>query len=195
MRWFKKTQQLVKNVGRKIAVTKVYTDKFGNDWYEYTNPMSIPAKRAIAAEVATRFADMNLTKANFLLLMGEMKKKANEGNIVDLFNILGEIEYRMNFIGEEETLMELACCYYLVGDEDETDMSDYYRQQKIDIFKRDKDAKNFFLEGAFRRTIKYSDMSEIDILDYLSQNAPNERQLNKLLQDLKLENTLMTSTT
>ena len=92
MRWFKKTQQLVKNVGRKIAVTKVYTDKFGNDWYEYTNPMSIPAKRAIAAEVATRFADMNLTKANFLVLMNEMKKKANEGNIVDLFSILGEVD-------------------------------------------------------------------------------------------------------
>lgn len=190
MKWFKKTQQIVQNISRKIAVNKVYTDKFGNDWYEYANPLQIPAKRAISAEVATRFADMNLTKNNLQVLMNEMKKKANEGNIVELFTLLGEIEYRLNFIGEEETLLELACSYYLVGDEDETDMNDFYRQKKLDILKKDKDAKNFFMEGAFRRTIKYSTMSEIDIIDYLSQNGPNEKVLNQILQELKSVDTL-----
>ena len=194
MGWFKKTQQIVKSASRKVAVNKVYTDKFGNDWFEYANPLQMPAKRAIAAEVATRFADMNLTRENLLLLMGEMKKKANEGNIVELFQILGEIEYRINFIGEEQTLMELACCYYLVGEEDEMDMTDFYRTKKMDIMNKDWDAKAFFLEGAFRRTIRYSDMSEIDILDYLNQNAPNEKMLNQLLQALKSEGTSMTST-
>lgn len=190
MKWFKKTQQAVKSIGRKIALNKVYTDKFGNDWYEYANPLQIPAKRAIAAEVATRFADMNLTKANFKILIDEMKKKANEGNIVEVFALLNEIEYRMNFIGEEETLLELACAYYVMGDEDETDMTDFDREKKLEVFKKDKDAKNFFLEGAFRRTIKYSDMSETDILAYLNQNAPNEKQLNQILQELKSEGTL-----
>lgn len=186
MKWFKKTQQIVKEANRKIAVNKVYTDKFGNNWYEYANPLAMPAKRAIAAEVATRFAEMNLTKENLTLLMGEMKKKANEGNIVELFQLLGEIEYRLNFIGEEQTLIELACCYYLVGDEDETDMTDFFRQKKVEILKNDWEAKAFFLEGAFRRTIKYSDMSEIDILDYLNQNAPNEKVLDQILQELRL---------
>ena len=118
--------------------------------------------------------------------MNEMKKKANEGNIVDLFNILGEIEFRLNFIGEEQTLMELACCYYLIGDEDETDYSDIHKQRKLDVLKEDTEAKDFFIQGAFQRTIKYSDMSEIDILDYLNQNAPNEKVLDQILQELKL---------
>ena len=61
---------------RKIDVELIYEDKKGNKWYTYTNPMAIPAKRAIAAEVATRFAEMNLTKDNLITLMAEMKKKA-----------------------------------------------------------------------------------------------------------------------
>lgn len=193
MKWFKKTQQAVKNISRKIAVNKVYTDKFGNDWFEYANVMQLPAKRAISAEVATRFADMNLTKANLQVLMNEMKKKANEGNIVELFTLLGEIEYRLNFIGEEETLMELACSYYLIGDEDETDMNDFYKQKKMEVFRKDNDAKNFFMEGAFRRTIRFSDMSDIDILAYLNQNAPNEKVLQQILQRLNSVDTLTTS--
>lgn len=195
MRLFRKKHNKKSILTRKIAVKEIYKDKLGNTWYEYVNPLTIPAKRAIAAEVATRFADMNLTKENFITLMNEMKKKANEGNIVDLFNILGEIEFRLNFIGEEQTLMELACCYYLIGDEDETDFSDIHKQRKLDILKEDTEAKDFFIQGAFIRTIKYSDMSETDILDYLIQNAPNAEKLNLLIQTMKSEGILKKSTT
>lgn len=191
--WFKKQKQQKPLFTRKINVKEVYKDKFGNVWYEYVNPLQLPAKRTIAAEVATRFADMNLTKDNFLTLMAEMKKKANEGNIVELFGILNEIEFRLNFIGEEQTLMELACCYYLIGDEDETDFSDMYRDKKMEIFKLDSDAKDFFIQGAFKRTIKYSDMLETDILDYLVKNAPDAKKLNQLIQTLKSEGISMTS--
>ena len=173
----------------------VYTDKFGNKWYEYMNTMQISAKRAIAAEVATRYADLNLTKENLQLLITTMKKKANEGNIVELFQLLAEIEFRLSYIGEEETLKELACCYYTINDEDESDFTDKYRELKLKVFKEDGDARDFFIQGAFQHTIRYSSMSETDILAYLRANAPSEEQLNQILQDLKLEDTLMKSTT
>lgn len=176
---------------RKISVKKVYTDKFGNNWFEYSNPLQLPAKRAIAAEVATRFAEMNLTKTNLQLLIGKMKKSANDGNIVDLFSILAEIEYRLNFIGEEQTLMELACCYFLIDGEDESEYNDLFREKKMEIFATDSEAKVFFINGAFQYTIKYSDMSETVIHDYLKMNAPNAEKLNRILRELKLENTLM----
>lgn len=195
MGWLRKKHNKKSILERKIAVKEVYKDKFGNSWYEYVNPLQIPAKRAIAAEVATRFADMNLTKDNFITLMNEMKKKANEGNIVELFSILGEIEFRLNFIGEEQTLIELACCYYLMGDEDETDYSDIHKERKVAVLKEDTAAKDFFIQGAFKRTIKYSDMSEADILDYLIQNAPNAEKLNQLIATMKSEGILKTSIT
>lgn len=184
MGWFKKKQRQIKSE-RKIALNPIYEDKFGNQWYEYANPLQLPAKRAIAAEVATRMAEMNLTKENFIVLLEEMKKKANEGNVVELFGLLNEIEFRLNFIGEEETLKELAICYYVIEGEDEADFTDLYREKKLEIFKLDSDAKAFFLQGAFSHTIKYSTMSEIDINEYLLQNAPNEKQLRDILLELK----------
>jgi len=183
----KRKQQ--KQQQRKISVKKVFTDKFGNSWYEYTNALQLPAKRAIAAEVATRFAEMNLTKSNLKLLINEMKKKANDGNIVELFSLLAEIEYRLDFVGEEQTLMELACCYYLIDGEDESEFQDLYREKKMEIFKTDEGAKDFFITGAFQYTIKYSDMSETVIHDYLRMNVPNAEKLNRILQGLKYPNT------
>ena len=198
MKWIwskKKEEDKPKSRERNTSMNKVYTDRFGNQWYEYTNPMQISAKRAIAAEVATRFADFNLTKENLLVLMEQMKKKANEGNIVELFQLLAEIEYRLQYVGEEETLRELACCYYVINDEDETDFTDKYRDIKLKVFKEDGAARDFFIQGAFQHTIRYSSMSEVDILDYLKANAPSEERLNQILRELKLEGTLMKSTT
>lgn len=197
MNWFKRKQQPKQESkqDRKIEVLKVYTDKFGNDWFQYVNPMQLPAKRAIAAEVATRFAEMNLTKDVMLKVFEEMKKNANDGNIVALFGLLNELEFRLNFIGEEQTLMELASCYFLLGDEDETDFVDSYKNKKMEILKSDSDAKAFFLKGAFGYTMKYSSMSEVDILDYLKANAPNEERLKRIMQERTSRNTSMTSTT
>lgn len=188
--WFKKQkQQKPIKKERQLEVNEIYRDSFGNRWYEYVHPLQLPAKRAIAAEVATRFAEMNLTKANMLFLMEEMKKKANEGNIVELFQLLAEIEFRLNFLGEEETLLELACCYFLLNDEDEMNFSETHKTQKREILKKDGEAKDFFIQGAFKYTTIYSDMSELDILDYLNQNAPNARRLEDFMPELKSETT------
>ena len=108
--WFKKQKQQPIKEQRTLEVREIYKDSFGNRWFEYVNPLQLPAKRAIAAEVATRFAEMNITKENLRTLMAEMKKRANEGNIVEVFQLLAEIEFRLEFLGEEETLLELACC-------------------------------------------------------------------------------------
>jgi len=180
---FKKKKETISNPPQKtrsVAMSQVYIDKFGNRWFEYSNPLDLPAKRAISAEVATRFADLNLTRSVFLFLVGEMKKAANKGDIVELFRILGEMEFRTGFLGEEETLIELALCYYVLEDEDETSLDSVSRQKKIDIFKTDEDARAFFLRGAFSHTIKYSDMSEEDILEYLRMNGPEKERLDRL---------------
>lgn len=195
--WSKQQQEVPKpKVERdNLNLKEIYRDRLGNIWYEYANPMQISAKRAVAAEVATRFADMNLTKQNLLVLMDEMKKKANAGQIVDLFQLLAEIEFRLNFIGEEETLKELACCYFLINDEPEDDFAQKYRELKLNVFKEDGHARDFFIHGAFQHTINYSSMSEVDILDYLNQNAPSVERLNQIMQTLKSEDTLTKSTT
>lgn len=176
--------------GKTIPLTKVYTDRTGRNWYEYSNPLTIPARRAIAAEIATRFQEMNLTKEQLIRLMGAMKTAANAGNIVELFQYLGEIEFRLNFIGEETTLMELAAVYFVVDGEDESTFDEKWKQIKIEAFKGDGDLCGFFIQKAFELTTNYSNMSGTAILDYLKTNAQNAERLNQILQVLKLENIL-----
>lgn len=176
--------------GDRIPLTKIYTDKNGRNWYEYTNPLTIPARRAISAEVATRFQEMNLTKDQLIRLMGAMKDAANKGNIVELFQFLGEIEFRLNFIGEEITLMELASVYYVVDGEDETTLDEKWKMWKLEALKGDAELKDFFIQRAFTLTTNYSNTSGTAILDYLKANVPNEERLNHLLRQLKLENIL-----
>lgn len=181
--------------GSRIPVQHIYTDSEGFKWYEFTNPLTMSAKRAIAAEVATRFAEMNLTKTQMLTLIESMKRNANNGNIVELFNILAEVEFRLNYIGEEETMIELATCYFLIEGEDESDFSEIWKQKKKDKFKSDPKLQDFFLQKAFMFTIKSSELSEQDILDFLKTTLPAKERFNRLMRRLNSENTLTKLTT
>lgn len=177
---------------RKIPMTKIYTDKNGVSWYEYNNPLTIPAKRAISAEVATRFADMNLTRFQMIRLIQEMKRNANEGKIVDLFHLLAEVEFRINYLGEEETLLELATIYFVIDGEDETGMDEMSKKKKRDLLKSDEEALSFFLERAWKLTTKFSESSEYAIAEYLKINQVNIEKLNHSIHKLKSTDILMT---
>jgi hypothetical protein len=171
---FKRKQQQLwgdANTGKKIPLTHIFTDSKGRKWFEYDNPMAMPARRAISAEVATRLQEMNMTKEVMIGLMNKMKEFANNGDIVSLFGILNDMEFRMNFIGEEQTLIELASCYFVVEGEDESSFSEVDRKMKVDFIKEDMEAFNFFVQRAFTLTIRFSQISQADILNYLIQNA------------------------
>ena len=189
MKWFKRKQQQnesikVENVvktGSQIPLREVFVDATGTKWYEFENSMTIPAKRAIAAEVATKMQEMNITKETLIELMSKMKEHANNGKIVDLFSLLNEIEFRLNFIAEEETLINLAACFFVIDGEDETEFSDVDRIRKVEYIKGNTEAFNFFVQRAFEYTTNYSQMSEIDIQEYLLLNAQNAERLKKHL--------------
>jgi hypothetical protein len=177
---FKRKQQQLKEsslTGSKIVINHIFTDSLGRKWYEYENALSMPARRAIAAEVATRLQDMNLTRDVFAKLLEKMKQYANDGNIVALFGVLNDIEFRMNFVGEEATLIDLASCYFVIDGEDESSFSEVERKKKAEFIKSDVEAFNFFVQRAFSLTIKYSQTSQTDILNYLIQNAQEQEKV------------------
>ncbi len=196
---WKKTKDSVlsakEETGSKIPLKHVFTDSEGFKWYEFMNPLTMSAKRAIAAEVATRFSEMNLTKDQMLILIESMKRNANNGNIVELFNILAELEFRLNYIGEQETLIELATCYFVIQGEDESEFSEIWKQKKKDKLTSDPKLQDFFLQKAFMFTIKSSEISVQDIQDFLKTTLPAKERFNRLLRRLKSENTLTKSTT
>ena len=176
--------------GETIPLNHIWTDTDGTKWFEYINPMAIPAKRAIAAEVATRFAEMNMTSDSLKIFIESMKQSANKGNIVELFHLLSEIEFRLEYIGEENTMIELAACYFVIDGENETEFSDVFKQKKIEKIRIDGRSKDFFIQRAFQLTTKYSEMSETDIRDYLMANVPANQRFQQILHRLKSGDTL-----
>lgn len=177
--------------GAKIPLKLVFTETDGCKWYEYQNPMQMPARRAIAAEVATRFAQMNVTKDVLTEFITNMEQKANNGNIVELFHLLTELKFRLEYIGEEQTMLDLAACYFVIEGEDEGDFSEIWKQRKMERLKASGELKDFFVSRAFQLTTSYSELSQTDIHDYLKRNAQANQRFMAILRRLKLENTLM----
>jgi hypothetical protein len=202
MKWFKRqqpkqTEPPTSNgghvTGSIIPLTKIFTDQDGDDWFEYSNPLMMPSKRAIAAEVATRFVEMNMTKDQLKTMVDAMKKSANAGNIVEMFHLLAEIEWRLEFIGEEQTLIELAACYYVLNGENETEFNDVFKQSKIDKLKNNSLVRDFFVQRALTSTIKFSELSSNDIQEFLKVSALENERFTRILRQLKSEGTLTTS--
>jgi hypothetical protein len=201
MNWFKRQQPKPNPVmaeskhitGSIIPLTKIFTDSDGDNWFEYTNPLQMPSKRTIAAEVATRFAEMNMTKDQLKTMVESMKKSANSGNIVEMFHLLAEIEWRLEFIGEEQTLIELAACYYVLDGEDETKFNDVFKQRRIDKLNNNPLVRDFFVQRALTSTIKFSELSSDDIQEFLKVSAQENERFYRILQSLRSGNTLTTS--
>lgn len=170
---------------KRIPTRHIYTDKFGNKWFEYVNLMTIPAKRTIRGEVSARFASMKMTPDEMRRIFAAMKKAGNQGNFTDVFALISECEFRLEFIAEEKTLAELAKCYFLIDGEDETDMTEMDMERKQQVFDTDSDCAGFFLDRAFQLTMEYSEHSDQPIQEYLKTNIPDSQMLNHLLQRLK----------
>ncbi len=180
--WNWKKKKKVVEPESKAPLKLVYTSNDGTNWYEYENILQIPARRGIAAEVATRMADMNLTKPKFKVIIEKMKQFGNNGDIVSLFALLSEVEFRLDFIGEEDTIKEFATLYFLIEGENGEIVDEVAKRRKIEIFKQDAEAEAFFLRKGFETITEYSNTSEIDILDYLVRNQVANKKLNSYLQ-------------
>lgn len=179
----------------KIPLVKIYTDTTGVNWYRYENEVSLPGPRAIQAEIATRMAEMNLTKKELKSLIGYMKTEGNKGNFVDVFAVINELEFRLDFISEENTLLDLALVYFSIDGENETIVDRAANERKKQIFETDPAARDFFLVRSFRYTTAFSNISEEDIhvslLNQMNENKATGQKLGHLLQLLNSTNTLM----
>lgn len=164
----------------------VYTDKFGNRYYQLKEISQISYRRSIAAEIATRQAEFNLTKDDMKKIIASMKTMANEGNIVDMFALLSEVEQRMDYAGEEETLLHLASVYFFNETEDIDEYLVPEQTAKIDLWRQDPHAKTFFLHRAFERTRAYTNISDSDIQLSLMIAREGQRKLQSILDTQSL---------
>ena len=181
MNLFKKKRLKEQKATSRFELVPIYEDKDGRKWFEFANKMNVPAQRAIAAEVATRFADMNLTREALKKLLEKCKEHANSGDIVQLFSILNEVEFRLDFIGEEQTLLEFASIYFVIDGEDADGLSESWTAKKKEILNDDNEARSFFLSRAYLIITNYSELSGQDFEKYLKETKEHAQRLSRFL--------------
>jgi hypothetical protein len=165
----------------KTPLEHIYTDKFGNKYFQLMSIEQMSQQRAYYTEIAAIKAEMCVTKETLLIALREMRELGNKGEIVKMFGILDELEQRVEYGAEEETLMLLASVFFFDEYEDINDYVLGEQMRKMEIWKQDERAKNFFLLKAFHQTKNSINISEQDIARYLRVGKEKQILINALL--------------
>lgn len=181
MIFFKKKNTDTIDNSKDVRLNHVYTDKEKNKYYTFKNFLEISAKRALAAEKACRYIDMYVTEAMLKDCIDKMKQEMNKNNLFGLASIVNELDIRMKFVAEEDTLLELGACYFFFENESPAEYNYDLNKEKLKLWKKDEEAYSFFLSMALKATTKYSNISEKDLLNYLSENKKNADRLVNLI--------------
>lgn len=154
--------------GVEFTCSLVLVDATGHAWYAFDDPLKMPAARAIEAELAAEWSNLNITPDDFDAFCNEMRDHGNKGNIVSLFSALDRMQERRKWACEGKTLLELAKVYFMVDDEPLEMSTEKHNAIKEQVWKEDGVTRAFFLRRAFVLTRGFSEFSEKDILTYLS---------------------------
>lgn len=152
--------------GVEFTAQHIRTDALGNDWYEFDEPLKMPAARGVEAELAADFANLNLRPEDLRAYIDRMRDAGNRGDIVELFGLLDRLDERTRFMAEAKTLLELAKVYYVINDEPLESGTPKHFALKEKSFEEDPATRAFFLRKAFVLTKGFSAFSDTDIRSY-----------------------------
>lgn len=142
----------------------------GTVFYAFENVLNIGTLRGLSAEKAAQFADMKITERSLRELIKECKIAAGAGDLVKAFSMIQEIDYRLNFICEENSILDLVCIYFMLQDEDPEVASEAMNKKKHKIFEEDPKARAFFLRIGVDIMSKLSGKPADDLNSYLKEN-------------------------
>lgn len=164
-------------------VQLVFTSAKGTKIYALTDVLEISAFRGLAAEKAKRFAQMNVSEKELKELIGAYKKAVSvDQDFVKANSIIQEIEYRLEFICEENSLLDLAFIYFFLEGEDVEMPSDAFNKRKSEHAKLEFDLRSFFLRSALALTNKFSNSPEKDLLNYLEEIKVISERIYRYIQ-------------
>jgi hypothetical protein len=174
--------QLIDNSKNK-NMELIYTDKCGNEYYKFIDPETMPKVRIVACERAARYAELYVSERNMKKFIASMREAGGKGDYVKVFSMINQLEYNLNYLGEAESLLEIAACFFLFKDEDPEELFTKDLSDKIDLWNRDKKARDFFLSKAIPITSNYSQKSPEGILNYLEsqQHVEMVKQFNHFI--------------
>ena len=172
-------EQVVRD--HKYTAKRIYTDRFGNAWYAFTDPLRIPGARSLAAELAATWCELNMTKEDILTYMRNIRSSANKGDFVRACRLIDCMEERVEWACEDKSLLGLAKVYFTINDEPLNAPTEAHTMLKDEVFANDSECRAFFLLRAHVLTKASSEFSPADILNYSkAMHAKEVRAFGKL---------------
>lgn len=162
---------------------EIFISKNGTKFYGFVEPLNIPPTRGLAAEKAIRFMGMRLTNRSLKALIQEIKTLAGASDLVGAFSIVQEIEYRLNFMTEESSILDLVCIYFVIDGEDPEVPTEEINRKKHKIFEEDPQARAFFLRIGISLSKELSGKREEDVLAYLEENEPMSERIRRYIPE------------
>lgn len=159
----------------------VFKSESGTQFYALHDPLTISPERGVSAEENRRFAEMCISKSELKGLIKEYKKGVNNQDIVYSHSIIQEMEYRLDFIVEKNSLFDLASLYFYIEGEDVRIPMEKYTKMKKKMFDEETDVKGFFLPIALNLLKECSPKQESDLLIYLEQIEHLRKRINRFL--------------
>ncbi len=163
-------------------LNKVFTDMFGNNWYCNVNPLNISAMRGLSAEKAKRFMMMKLDEHTMRALIDKACAVAGTGDLVQGFAIMYEIKHRLDFVCEENSVLDLVFMYYFLEDEDPDVALPHFNLKKRGILMKDKGARAFFLRIGVSIMTKFSGIPEESLLGSLEKLQMEAERIYRFIQ-------------
>lgn len=175
---------------KNTALQVIKTSKSGVKFYSFIDPLQIPPMRGLAVEQAKRFVDMNITERSLKELIRVFKTECGAGDIVKGMWVIQEIEFRLNFICEKSSLLDLACIYFMLEEENPEVPSDAINRKKHALFNEDPELAGFFLRLALSIVKKFSGKREEDLLNYLQDNEEMSNRIRRYIAEEPLINSI-----
>jgi len=161
------------------AIIFAKADKFKNRFYQFRDERLLPPKRAMAALVFTRFADLRMTHQRLNTILDKMEQLFNTGQFVKAGALIEELRISESMFAEPETLADLASVYFLMPGEDPFEYSREWATKKKELWNQDSDAKAFFLHRAYMQTSLYSANSSLNLTEYFNGISQVLKRFNR----------------
>jgi hypothetical protein len=192
MRWWRKLFGKTKFPGVDYQVKYAFTVG-GVDYYEMDDLMNQPFERAVTC--LTFYGEFNQrVDRDYLAKFIEGMKKALEMvpgqpvKIPDAVNLVRNLEDRLSFIIDADLAYKLASVVYFDKSENSAVYDFKYNQRKIDFWKKEATAKEFFFMQPLQKLIPFLKDFEANFDTYLMVTEAVKGQHLKNISQLLSKN-------
>ncbi len=160
-----KLKKYFKRVDKRLK--HIYTDKNGVNYYILNDDDYISKDRIIKLLEVNRHVELCLTYERLKYICDKIKNALNTQKYSDISLYVNDLLISEQMFCEEETLKKMASIFIYLDNEPIDRYEEFYQNKKMEYWSKDKDAKFFFVNLAWKTTKRHSQYSSLDVRKYL----------------------------